>query len=203
MKLLNSVLAVTSLVMAVPVARNSNHTGASLSTTVDRALVASGGSHSSSILGDDDDDDNNKFQIFGTSYTGTFPNITVLNREVVDELDMTPQEDHTADRLHVAVGSTEEGRPGKLPYKRFPPCYAKCFDSEGIESKTSGLIGDIRDLTTEEFCRTKIWWTGLWFLRHLQWCTKGECKSCSKTCHHDAGKTYYELCGRSFRSNWQ
>ncbi|KAK9418692.1 hypothetical protein SUNI508_07712 [Seiridium unicorne] len=108
---------------------------------------------------------------------------------------MTPRCTSTSARSTLTAGF-EEGRPGKVPYRRFPQCYVDCFDSEGTDDKTWPAIGDIRDLTTEEFCHTQWTWVGTWFKEHLQFCTGGACAHCSPQCNEDA-KTYFDsLCGR-------
>lgn len=99
---------------------------------------------------------------------------------------------------HVNARTEEEGRIGKLPYKRFPPCYVSCFDSEGIDSKTWPAIGDIRDLTTYEFCESQAMWVARWMFEHLRFCIHGSCSNCLYDCGMESGKVYNELCGRDF-----
>ncbi|KAI1847582.1 hypothetical protein JX266_006434 [Neoarthrinium moseri] len=95
----------------------------------------------------------------------------------------------------------DEGRPGKIPYRRFPKCYVECFDSEGTDDKTWPAIGDIRDLTTHEFCHSQWVWVGNWMLEHLQFCvagypgSTGRCEHCRPQCHQEAKKVMDSLCG--------
>ncbi|KAI0177415.1 hypothetical protein BJ166DRAFT_491257 [Pestalotiopsis sp. NC0098] len=88
------------------------------------------------------------------------------------------------------------GRPGKFPYRRFPPCFVDCFDSEGIDSKTWPAIGDIRDLTTDEFCRTQQTWVMGWVIDHLQFCVRGACADCRRPCNQQARDTWTDICGK-------
>lgn len=101
----------------------------------------------------------------------------------------------SASEIGTQVSRSDEGRPGKIPYRRFPKCYADCFDSEGTDDKTWPAIGDIRDLTTDEFCHQHWTWVGIWFKDHLQFCTSGQCENCHPTCDHEAKITFRELCG--------
>ncbi|KAI0176818.1 hypothetical protein BJ166DRAFT_490704 [Pestalotiopsis sp. NC0098] len=84
---------------------------------------------------------NAPFQVFGRSFAAPFSNNTYMQQHGVDR------------RQANEDGSW--GRRGKIPYRKFPKCYVDCFDSEGVTSKTSMFIGDIRDLTTYEFCHSQ------------------------------------------------
>ncbi|KAF2993916.1 hypothetical protein E8E14_002163 [Neopestalotiopsis sp. 37M] len=71
-----------------------------------------------------------------------------LSTAEIDQSESDDAQPSSNNRLHAAVAAdpAAEGRPGKIPYKRFPPCYIKCFDSEGIDSKTDSAIGDIPNI---------------------------------------------------------
>ncbi|ETS78819.1 hypothetical protein PFICI_08672 [Pestalotiopsis fici W106-1] len=176
-KLLASSLAVAGITTASPVAQDRNHT------------------LSCAMTQDDSNHHNNKtlFQLFGRSAAVPF-NSTDMQQHVVNQTEstVTGQESH---KRHMAAASEAEGRPGKVPYRKFPPCYVKCFDSESITSKTSMFIGDIRDLTTYEFCESQAGWVGTWIFDHLQYCVHGECSHCVPGCGKDSGKVYEEICG--------
>ncbi|KAI0177416.1 hypothetical protein BJ166DRAFT_491258 [Pestalotiopsis sp. NC0098] len=94
------------------------------------------------------------------------------------------------------------GRPGKIPYRLFPPCYVDCFDNGRIAHKTRPLLidvpspGDIRDFTVEEFCHTKLSLTRRWIVEHLRWCVKPSCGACKPHgCNNDARAVYIKICG--------
>ncbi|KAF7515413.1 hypothetical protein G7054_g14590 [Neopestalotiopsis clavispora] len=195
-KILTSVLALASVATAAPVAPSRIQTGVipSVSETAGPSSTASLDAYNvTSTSG------NKSAMVNFTVFDFTEEEVSAAE---IDQPESDDAEPSSNNRLHVAVAAdaAAAGRSGKLPYKRFPPCYVKCFDSEGIDAKTWPAIGDIRDLTTEEFCHTQIAWTGLWVQQHLRWCTDVECKSCSNTCHHDAGKSYNDLCGRPYLS---
>ncbi|KAH6656880.1 hypothetical protein BKA67DRAFT_655185 [Truncatella angustata] len=99
--------------------------------------------------------------------------------------------DVIADEMRDGTG---DGRPGKVPYRKLPPCYVKCFDSEG--QKTWPAIGDVRDLTADEFCHSQWTWSGNWIKEHLQFCVAGECDSCPRHCYDPAKKWFDDVCGR-------
>ncbi|ETS75838.1 hypothetical protein PFICI_12782 [Pestalotiopsis fici W106-1] len=172
-KFFTSILAVASVAIAAPVAPYKNQTKSALSTTEDTSssIITASATASAAINNDDA-----AFEFFGISAPIPLLNITNLHMEAAAETkEDNSLEQHNANRLHMAVAATlEEGRPGKIPYRRFPQCYIDCFDSEGIDSKTWPAIGDIRDLTTHEFCYSQHMWVANWFLEHLQFCV-GAC----------------------------
>ncbi|KAK6072182.1 hypothetical protein SCUP515_07514 [Seiridium cupressi] len=94
----------------------------------------------------------------------------------------------------MARADDQWGRPGKVPYRKSPKCYVDCFDSESTDDKTWPAIGDIRDLTTYEFCHSQYTWVGTWFKEHLQFCTGSACAYCSPQCNHDAKAVFDSIC---------
>ncbi|KAF7539489.1 hypothetical protein G7054_g2100 [Neopestalotiopsis clavispora] len=144
----------------------------------------------------DSNNDDAHFQLFGRSLTLPF-NSTNMQQHGASrkQLNLTKQKRY---RRHLAAAAEDEGRPGKVPYRRFPECYVKCFDSEGVTSKTSMFIGDIRDLTVHEFCVSQDGWVGGWIYDYLLPCVRGGCDHCDPECGIASGKVYEGICGHSF-----
>ncbi|RYP57075.1 hypothetical protein DL769_009708 [Monosporascus sp. CRB-8-3] len=79
----------------------------------------------------------------------------------------------------LGVGSNKEGpyvwpREGKVPLWKLPPCYQKCVVQTG--SQTWGHIGDVRDLSTYDFCQGKSIWVDNWIYHALQDCVGPSCR---------------------------
>ncbi|KAK6189417.1 hypothetical protein LQW54_013290 [Pestalotiopsis sp. IQ-011] len=178
-----TVLAVAGMVTATPFAPYLNQTKLSLAMTQGNT-------------------NNADFFLMSVSSPSAVVSADAQKRQVNDT---EPEPEPAADNSSVAkrhehqnAKTEEEGRIGKLPYRKFPPCYVSCFDSEGVDSKTWPAIGDIRDLTTYEFCESQAMWVGAWFFEHLRFCIHGSCKDCLYDCGMASGKVYNELCGRDF-----
>lgn len=188
-KLVTAILAVAGMANAAPTAPYLNQTKLSLAMTqgntnnADFFLMSTSSLAASAILSTD-------AQERPVNDTETAP----AAEEDSAEHTNTAVKRHE----HVNARTKEEGRIGKLPYKRFPPCYVSCFDSEGIDSKTWPAIGDIRDLTTYEFCESQAMWVARWMFEHLRFCIHGSCSNCLYDCGMESGKVYNELCGRDF-----
>lgn len=190
-KILTFVLALASVATTVPVAPSRNQTDAipSVSEAAELSSTASLDTYDVASTGD-----NRNAMVDFRLFDFTEEELSTAE---VDQSESDDAEPSSNDRLHVAIAAdtAPEGRSGKLPYKRFPPCYVKCFDSEGIDAKTWPAIGDIRDLSTHEFCHSQAVWVARWALDHLNWCVHGEC---SRQDNKNGGRVYYDLCGKGF-----
>ncbi|RYP35028.1 hypothetical protein DL767_004009 [Monosporascus sp. MG133] len=77
------------------------------------------------------------------------------------------------------AGGNKEGpyvwpREGKVPLWKLPPCYQKCIVQTG--SQTWNNIGDVRDLSTYDFCQGKSIWVDNWIYHALQDCVGTSCR---------------------------
>lgn len=172
-QLVTSVLAVAGMVTAAPTAPYLNQTKLSLAMTQGNT-------------------NNANFFLMSVPSSPAVVS-TDAQKPPVNDTEPEPAEDNSGvakRHEHQNAKTEEEGRIGKLPYKKFPPCYVSCFDSEGVDSKTWPAIGDIRDLTTYEFCESQAMWVGAWFVEHLQFCIHGSCKDCLYDCGMASGKVY-------------
>lgn len=137
-----------------------------------------------------------------------FLNRTVLDNFHVDDDDAddadTPENSTTATNTTNTIldprGSGDGrdystlGRKGKVPLHELPCCYQKCMIDNCCNAMIGGP-GDIRELTTEEFCRTKWFYVGNWMLDHLSFCVKDLCASCRPGCKEDSNKWMKRVCG--------
>ncbi|RYP90474.1 hypothetical protein DL770_003385 [Monosporascus sp. CRB-9-2] len=76
------------------------------------------------------------------------------------------------------AGGNKEGpyvwpREGKVPLWKLPPCYQKCVVQTG--SQTWNNIGDVRDLSTYDFCQGKSIWVDNWIYHALKDCVGPSC----------------------------
>lgn len=170
-------LAAANTAAASPVAQDRNQT---LSSAITQ------GSNSN----------NAHFQLFGRSFTAPFSNSTYMQQHVVDQMESGLAEQKSHRRQAEEDGKW--GRRGKVPYRKFPKCYADCFGSEGVTSKTSMFIGDIRDLTTDEFCHSQQGRVGTWIFDHLTWCVDRACAYCHPDCDRESGRVYEHICGHKW-----
>lgn len=184
-KFVVSSLAAASTATASPVAQDRNQTLAS-------AIRQGSNSNNSNKT---------HFQLFGRSFTAPFSNSTYMQQHGVDQTESGLAEQKT--HRWQAKEDGNWGRPGKVPYRKFPKCYSDCFDSKGVTSKTSMFVGDIRDLTTHEFCHSQQGWVGEWMLDHLDDCVRGACAYCHPRCDRESGRVYEHICGHKWCENCQ
>lgn len=83
-------------------------------------------------------------------------------------------------------------KEGKVPFWDLPLCYQTCVNEKAWD--TWGRIGDIRELTINEYCHTKWVWTDRWLYNSLHFCTKQECKGCQPFCGRDSAIWYHQTC---------
>lgn len=86
------------------------------------------------------------------------------------------------------------GRPGKVPLHELPHCYQRCMIDNCCNAMVGGP-GDIRELTTEEFCHTKWFYVGLWIFDHLSFCLDDVCASCRPKCLEESNQWMRRVCG--------
>lgn len=87
-------------------------------------------------------------------------------------------------------------KQGKVPFWNLPPCYQKCVNEKAFD--TWHHLGDIRELTVEEYCRSKQMWSDNWVFHSLQWCVGHTCKGASKPCYSENAARIWmtETCDR-------
>ncbi|RYO80940.1 hypothetical protein DL766_007503 [Monosporascus sp. MC13-8B] len=65
-------------------------------------------------------------------------------------------------------------REGKVPLWKLPPCYQKCVVQTATQ--TWGNLGDVRDLSTYDFCQGKWFWVDNWIYHAFQDCVGPSCR---------------------------
>ncbi|KAI1073659.1 hypothetical protein F5B20DRAFT_566357, partial [Whalleya microplaca] len=58
----------------------------------------------------------------------------------------------------------------------------------------AGGPGDVREMTTHEFCHSKWFYVGNWLFDHLQWCVQDACHGCVPTCSDAAHRWMRNVC---------
>ncbi|RYP24977.1 hypothetical protein DL765_000205 [Monosporascus sp. GIB2] len=79
----------------------------------------------------------------------------------------------------LGAGGNKEGpyvwpREGKVPLWKLPPCYQKCVAQTATQ--TWGNLGDVRDLSTYDFCQGKWFWVDNWIYHAFQDCVGPSCR---------------------------
>lgn len=121
--------------------------------------------------------------------TTTF--ITITSTDTKDKALPTTAQDDVEPSPILNVRLENSKVPGGYPYRELPKCYVECSDSEG--SKTWPAIGDVRDISKDEFCHKHWAWVDAWITEHLQFCVAGGCQGCTD-CHAEAGRHFDKNC---------
>ncbi|KAH9900248.1 hypothetical protein F4778DRAFT_740905 [Xylariomycetidae sp. FL2044] len=82
----------------------------------------------------------------------------------------------------------------RVPLDRLPDCYRRCIDDNCCNMYLGGPH-DVRQMTVDEFCRTKWFYVGNWLFDHLQWCVGPVCRSCRPGCREASDRWMKEVCG--------
>ncbi|KAI1333552.1 hypothetical protein F5Y15DRAFT_341796 [Xylariaceae sp. FL0016] len=80
---------------------------------------------------------------------------------------------------------------GRVPLWTLPECYHHCIDDNAYNCLG---IGDIRKLTTDQFCWQHRIEVETWMIDHLGWCVMDSCKSCGPSCRDESDLWAQEVC---------
>ncbi|KAK7751435.1 hypothetical protein SLS62_006691 [Diatrype stigma] len=88
----------------------------------------------------------------------------------------------------------ELGKPGKVPLHKLPLCYQRCFIDDCCGKMMLGGPGDVRQLTTREFCDTKWIYVGDLILQHVGRCAVDHCRS-DPSAREESNQWMLQVCG--------
>ena len=90
--------------------------------------------------------------------------------------------------------SCDDDGDDKVPIDELPPCYYKCMVDNCCNMMLGGP-GDVRQMTTYEFCHSKWFYVGNWLYDTVQDCIIDECAPCRPACRDESNDWMTRVCG--------